>query len=149
MAYRFRFQALLKYRQHLLTLAQTDLATARRHHEAVRALVAKATAEREQTHLLFQEKQCSGIKVAEYHLFKDYLISLEQQLLQLETELQESSKGVDDAKEVLLQRERELKMLEITDAKDRSAFRKAQFKKEQLSLDERAIMSDYRKRTKP
>jgi flagellar protein FliJ len=149
MAYRFRFQSLLKYRQYLLTQAQTDLATAMRHHEAARTLLARTTAERDQNLLLFQEKQCSGIGVAEYHLFQDYFLSLEQQLLKLECELEELARDVEDAKEALLKRERELKMLEITDEKDRSAFRKAQLKKEQVSLDERAVMGDYRKRTKP
>jgi flagellar export protein FliJ len=146
MAYKFRFYALLKYRQYLLTQAQTDLATAMRHHAAARMVLEKATAERDQNLLLFQEKQRSGIKVSEYHLFQDYFISLEQQLLQLKRELQERAGEVEDAKEVLLRRERELKMLEITDAKDQSAFRKVQAKKEQIRLDEKAIISDFRKR---
>ena len=146
MAYKFRFYALLKYRQYLLTQAQTDLATAMRHHEAVRMVLEKATAERDENLLLFQEKQRSGIKASEYHLFQDYFVSLEQQLLQLERELQERAGDVENAKEVLLQRERELKMMEITDAKDQSAFRKEQSKKEQVRLDEKAVISDFRKR---
>lgn len=146
MAYKFRFQALLKYRQHLLTQAQTELATAIKHYEVVRRLHEKTAAERDQTVVSFEEKQRSGIKAAEYHLFQNYFISLEQQLLQLNSEMQELSKGVADAKELLLQRERELKMLEVTDEKDRTAHHKGQAKKEQIQLDERAVMSDFTKR---
>jgi flagellar export protein FliJ len=149
MAYRFRFQALLKFRQYLLTQAQTELATTMKHHEAARKQFERTTVERDQNLVLFQEKKCSGIKAAEYNLFQDYFVSLEQHLLHLEMELRELSKDVEDAKEVLMLREKELKMLEITDTKDRSAFRKAEAKKEQARLDERAVIGDFRKRVKP
>lgn len=147
MAYTFRFQALLKYREFLLTRAETDLATAMKHFAAAQAQLEKAVAEREQTLLNFREKQHAGIKAAEYHLFQDYLASLEQQLLKLRSELQELSREVETAKEILLRRQRELKMLEITEAKDRSAFRKEQAKKEQIKQSERAVIGDYKKRT--
>jgi flagellar protein FliJ len=146
MAYRFRFQALLKYREHLLTQAQTELATAMRRYETARTLVERTTAERGRNLILFQEKQQSGIKAGEYHLFQNYFVSLEQQLLNLESELQELTKDVEDAKKFLMQRERELKMLEITDEKERAAFRKAQAKREQIRLDERSLMGDFTKR---
>jgi len=149
MAYRFRFQALLKYRQYLLTQAQTELAATMRRHEAARKRFERTTVERDQNLVLFQEKKRSGIRAAEYNLFQDYFVSLEQQLLHLEMELQELSRDVEEAKEVLMLRERELKMLETTDAKDRSAFRKAEAKKEQARLDEKAIIGDFRKRVKP
>lgn len=146
MAYTFRFHALLKYRQYLLTQAQTELAAALKLHEAVQTLYRKTIAERDRSTLSFQEKQRSGIDAAEYHLFQNYFVSLEQQLLQLESELKELAKGVEDAKALLVQRERELKMLELTDEKDQAAYRKAQAKKEQVSLDERAGISDFRKK---
>jgi flagellar export protein FliJ len=146
MAYTFRFQALLKYRQYLLTLAQTDLAMALKRYAAARALLEKATTERDGNVACFQKKQQSGIKAHEYHLFQDYFVSLEQQLLNLEMELNEFSTAVEAAKEILFRRERELKMLEIIDAKDQSAFRKAQAKKEQIDQNERSIIGDYRKR---
>jgi flagellar export protein FliJ len=148
MAYRFRFEALMKYRQHLLTQAQTELATAMRRYETARTLLERTSAERDQNLILFQDQQRSGIKAAEYTLFQNYFISLEQQLLQLESELQDLTKDVEDAKRFLMQRETELKMLEITDEKDRAAFRKAQAKKEQLSLDERSVIGDFTKRVK-
>ncbi len=148
MAYTFRFQALLKYRKYLLTLAQTGLATAMRHYEAVQALLQKTAAERDHNVGLFQEKQRSGIKASEYHLFQNYFVSLEQQLLKLESELRDLAEDVENAKELLLKRERDLKMLEVTDEKDRAAFRQAQTKKEQNQLDERAVMSDYTKKVR-
>jgi flagellar protein FliJ len=148
MAYTFRFQALLKYRQYLLTLAQTGLATAMKHHEVVQTLHKKTTAERDRNIIHFQEKQQSGIEASEYHLFQNYFVSLEQQLLKLESELRELAEDVERAKELLLQRERDLKMLEVTDEKDRAAFRQAQTKKEQIRLDERAVMSDYTKKVR-
>jgi flagellar export protein FliJ len=149
MAYRFRFQALLKYRQHLLTQAQTEMATAMRHYEAARNRFERTIAERDENLLLFQEKKRSGIKVAEYNLFQDYFVFLEQQLLLLKTELEELSRDVEEAKEVLMLRERELKMMEITDTKDRSVFRQIEAKKEQARLDERAVIGDFRKRIEP
>jgi len=149
MAYRFRFQALLKYRQYLLTQAQTELAKAVRRYEAAQMLIETTTAERDSGRLLFQERQRTGMRAAEVQLFQDYLLSMEQQLLHLEVELQELSREVEAAKEGLLLRERELKMLEITDTKDRSVFRMEEAKKEQVRMDERAIIADYRKRSNP
>jgi len=146
MAYKFRFYALLKYRQYLLTQAQTNLATAMSDYEAARTVLENTTAERDQNILVFQEKQRSGMKASEYHLFKDYFVSLERQLLELERGLQELAKEVEDAKGLLLKRERELKMMEILDAKDQSVFRKEQSKREQVLLDERAIIGDFRKK---
>lgn len=146
MRYRFRFQALLKYREHLLTQAQTELATAVRRYEIAQALVERTTAERDRNLILFQDRQRTGIKAAEYLLFQDYFVSLEQQLLQMEDELQELARDVEAAKKFLLQRERDLKMLELTDEKDRAAFRKAQAKREQIHLDERSVVDDFRKR---
>jgi flagellar export protein FliJ len=149
MIYRFRFQALLKYRQYLLTQAQTELATTVRRFEAARIRLERTAAERDQNTSIFQEKKCFRIKVPEYNLFQDYFVFLEQQLLLFEAEVQELSRDVQKAKEVLLLRERELKMLEITDTKDRSEFRKREVKKEQTRLDERAIIANFRKRVEP
>jgi len=63
--------------------------------------------------------------------------------------LEELSRDVEEAKEVLLLRERELKMMEITDTKDHSAFRQSEAKKEQARMDERAVIADFRKRIEP
>jgi flagellar export protein FliJ len=120
-----------------------------RQHETARKRLDKATAERDQNRSLFQEKKLSGIKVHEYNLFEGYFVSLEQQLLLLQAEVEELSRDVERAKEVLLMRERELKMLEISDTRDRSEFRKKEAKKEQTRLDERAIIGNLRKRVEP
>jgi flagellar export protein FliJ len=116
-----------------------------RHYDAAQRELERSISERDQNLSLFQEKQASGIKATEYHLFQDYFVTLEQQLLLQRTELEVLSRDVQQAKDELVQRERELKMLEITDTKDRSEFRRAQAKKEQLRLDERAIIGNFRK----
>ncbi len=147
MAYKFRFHALLKYRQYLLTQAQTELAAALKHYQALHTLIEKTTADKEQAVISLEAKRQAGIKAHEYHLFQDYFLAMEQQLLQLNSELEELAKGVTDAKELLRQRERELKMLEVTDDKDRAAYRREQAKREQTGLDERSGVSEFKKRS--
>ena len=147
MAYKFRFHALLKYRQYLLTQAQTELAAALKHYQALHTLIERTTADKEQAVISLEAKRQAGIKASEYHLFQDYFLAMEQQLLQLNKELEELARGVADAKELLRQRERELKMLEVTDDKDRAAYRREQAKREQAGLDERSGVSEFKKRS--
>jgi flagellar export protein FliJ len=149
MAFRFRFDTLLRYREHLRTKAQTDLAIAIKQREALQSRLEDA--QRERRHQLRAlEKQCSaGITSRDYRLNLDYIGSLERQLLLLENELLELSQEVVKAKEILLQRQTEVKMLECLEAKDRSAYRKEQGKRELIKLDEKAMMASSRQQSDP
>jgi len=73
-------------------------------------------------------------KAAEYTLFQNYFILWEQQLLQLESELQDLKQRRRGCKEIpYAARDRAQRCLKITDEKDRAAFRKAQAKQENSS----------------
>jgi flagellar export protein FliJ len=141
MAFRFRFETLLRYREHLRTKAQTDLAITVKQCEALRSRVEKARSERRQQLQTLEERCSTGITSRDYRLNLDYVGSLERQLLLLENELLVRSQELVKAKEILLQRQTEVKMLECLEGKERSAHRKAQGKRELIKLDEKAVMA--------
>jgi flagellar export protein FliJ len=144
MTFRFRFETLLRYREHLRTKAQTDLAITIKQYEAVQGRLEEARSERRQQLQALEEQCFTGINSRDYQLNLDYVGSLERQLLLLENELLELSQEVVRAKEVLLRCQTEVKMLECLEAKDRSAYRKEQGKRELIKLDEKAMMARSR-----
>jgi flagellar export protein FliJ len=144
MAFRFRFRTLLRYREHLRTKAQTDLAFTIKQCEAVQSRLEEAQSERRRQVQNLEEKCSTGIKSRDYLLSFEYIGSLERQLLHLENKIEELSQEVVKAKEILLQRQTEVKMLECLEAKDRSVYRKEQGKRELIMLDEKARIGSSR-----
>jgi flagellar export protein FliJ len=144
MAFRFRFRTLLHYREHLRTKAQTDLAITIQQCEAVQSRLEEARSERRQQIQNLEDKCSTGIKSRDYLLSFEYIGSLERQLLLLENRVEELSQEVVKAKEILLQRQTEVKMLECLEAKDRSVYRKEQGRRELIMLDEKAMMGSSR-----
>jgi flagellar export protein FliJ len=147
MPFRFRFKTLLRYREHLRTKAQTDLAIVTQRCAEAQSRLNETRAERRQQFQMLQEKRSAGISSTDYTLTLDYIGSLERQLLIQEEELQERSLEVVKAKGFLLQRQTEVKMLECLEAKDRVAFRKEQSKQELIKLDEKAVMGSSRNKS--
>jgi flagellar export protein FliJ len=144
MAFQFRFQTLLRYRDHLRTRAQMDLAIAVRNQEAAHNFLEEVRSERLQQHQLLEEQCSAGISCSAYQLGVDYIGSLERQLLALEEEFQELSQAVSKAKETVLQRQTEVKMLECLEAEDRANYRKEQRKRELIQLNEKAVIGNSR-----
>jgi flagellar export protein FliJ len=144
MAFRFRFRTLLRYREHLRTKAQTDQAITIKQCEAVQSRLEEAQSERHQQLQNLEERCSKGIKSRDYLLRFEYIGSLERQLLLLENKIEDLSQEVVKAKEILLQRQTEVKMRECLEAKDRSVYRKEQGKRELIMLDEKAMMGSSR-----
>lgn len=141
MAFKFRFQAILNYRRLLLNKAQNDLAAAMRKREMTKQRMDQLLHERLQCRFTLEQRQRRGIPVQEYIVFQNYLSELERQLDELEIELKKCTEDVEKTKKRLLRRETELKMMELIEAKDHSAYRKEKAKRESLKLDEMIIMS--------
>lgn len=140
MRYRFRFETLCQYRESLLKKAQTELALTlrrideneRRHALGKEQLQAEASQ--------WEERQREGMKVAEFLAYGNRIQTLEQDLLKLEAEHVKLTQELAQAKQRVMERERDLKALELLEERERESFDYDLKKKEQSSIDEFAIL---------
>jgi flagellar export protein FliJ len=146
MAFRFRFQSLLHYREHLRAEAQTDLADAIRRHDRTLQLLEAAKRERRKQQENMEQRQRTGISANDYVTSAEYLALMEQQLVLMEIEVQQFAQEVLAAKERVLQRQTEVRMLECIEINDRARYSKIQNRRERAQLDENAIVRDARAR---
>lgn len=146
MAFRFRFQSLLRYREHLRAEAQTELADAIRRHDRTVQLLEAAKRERRKQQESMEQRQRTGISVNDYVTSAEYLALMERQLLLMEIEVQQFAQEVLAAKERVLQRQTEVRMLECLEVNDRADYRRVQNRRERTQHDENAIVRDARAR---
>ena len=146
MAFRFRFQSLMRYREHLCSTAQTELANAIRRHEHSIQLLEAAREERRKHQETLEDRQRTGISVVDYVTMAEYLTHMEQQLLRMQREVEQFAQGVLTAKELVSRRQTEVKRLECLETNERADYRKIQNRRERAQLDESAIVRDARSR---
>ncbi|HAA03343.1 MAG TPA: flagellar export protein FliJ [Syntrophobacteraceae bacterium] len=144
MAFHFRFQSLLRYRKHLRSEAQTELANAIRRHERAVQLLDAARGERRRLQDSMDQRRRAGISVDEYVTLADYLVLMERQLGMMEREVEQFGQEVLAAKEQVLQRQTDVKVLECLEVSDRVTYRKVQGRRERAQIDENAIVRDAR-----
>jgi flagellar export protein FliJ len=149
MPFQFRLKVLLQHREYLHKRAQMALATAQRRYDNVESQIRKLKEEVRQQTLLWQERQAAGIQVTDYLAFRDYLQSLEQHLLKLNTERERAVKEVEKERKTLIEKEKEVKILESLKEQGREEYHHLELSKEQKHLDEVAIFRDYYKKSSP
>ncbi len=149
MPFRFRFKTLLQHREYLLKQSQVALAVARHHYEEAEANRQRLMDHIEEHALQWEAKQLGGISVADYFLFRDYLKSLEQHLLTMEEDVKKAAREMDEAQKAVIEREKELKIMETLRDKDKDVWRYHQSKAEQRRLDETAAIKDYYSKDTP
>ncbi len=145
MAFVFRFKVLMQHRQYLLKKAQTDLAAAQSRFETIRirrdAIKDQIVKQRQ----FWEERQAKGMHVSDFLSFRDYLKSLEQQLLTTEGELRKAAHEIANSQKIVIEKERDMKAMESLEEKERIDYQYEQTKKEQRQIDEIAIFKDAHK----
>ncbi|MGO9376751.1 MAG: flagellar export protein FliJ [Syntrophobacteraceae bacterium] len=146
MAFKFRLKSLLRHREFTLRQAQAALGAA----EALRMRI-QCTIERlgEDIRLeaeQFEQEQQKGIEVARYLHFKGHLGLLERQLLMTYKELEKASEEVQIRKQAMIECDKEVKVLESIQTRDRELYALIQSRQEQKKLNDIAVFSDYRNR---
>jgi flagellar export protein FliJ len=149
MGYRFRFKTLSQYREFLLKKEQIGLAQALRKLEDNLAERAGMQEQLRKAATSWEKRQCEGMGVPEFLAYGERIHSLEQQLLKLEIERLRIQKEVDAAKHHVLEKERDLKALNILEEQERESYRYDVKKKEQGDIDEFAILGKGRKSDDP
>ena len=143
MPFQFRFRILLQHRQYLVRTAQIALASVQSQHDRVAARKLELQNRIEQHILLWEEKQKNGMPIAEYLSFDDYLRTLEQHLLEVDTELKQAVFEVEKAKQALIEREKSSKILDSLRETEKETYRYLQMKREQKGMDEVATFQEF------
>ena len=143
MSFRFRFKILLEHREFLSKKAQTQAAAAQYRYAEAEERRDRVKAEIRRHCTAWEERQQRGMNVGEHLGFDEYLSSLEQQLLSMETDLVQAARELQAAKDALIEREIQLRVMESLKEKDRELYQYLQIKKEQKVLDETATIADY------
>jgi len=145
MAFQFRFKALLQHRRHLLGKSQTALAAAIRRQQEVQAERERMVEKLEEQHRMWDEKRSRGMSSAEYLSFGIFVSVLERHLLQIDAEIQRAIDDVEDARADLIEREKDLKIIESIEEREREAHRAFISKRDQKRLDESAAVRNFHK----
>jgi flagellar protein FliJ len=147
MPFQFRLKVLMQHREYLHRRAQMALADAQRQFEDVESQISNLQEEVRQQTLLWQERQAAGIQVTHYLVFRDYLQSLEQHLLKLNSEREWAARQVEKARQALIEKEKEVKILESLREQGKEEYHHLELRKEQKKLDEVAIFRDHYKKS--
>ncbi len=146
MPFKFRLKSLLGHREFKLHEAQAALGAAESLCARIRAAIERLGViirlESEQ----FEKEQEKGIEVARYLHFKEHLGLLEHELLLSFHELEKASEEVHRRKQAMIECDKEVKVLESIQARDRELFGLIQSRLEQKKLNDIAVFSDYRNR---
>lgn len=138
MAFRFRFNALLKQRRYEHRQAQVDLAEVQLLYQEAMEEELALMEQLEKAHESWAREQARGMSAADYLVMRDYLYGLEQELLKQKVVVTERSEDVARRKWVLLECEKKVKMLETIEGTDLQDYRYEKAQLEQKELDEMA-----------
>jgi len=136
MPFQFRFAVVLRHRQHLLKQAQVALAAAQVQYDALESRIRAATAEIAGQVQALEAKQSEGMTVSDYLSHKEFLQSLERHLLLLKHDRQNALRLVENRKKDLLEKRKDVRMLELLEEKDREEYRYLLGKKDRKRMDE-------------
>lgn len=140
MAFRFRFQPLLKKRRYELKLAQLDLSRARQSLDEALHAEQSVRGMLQEQHKRWLKEQAEGTTVVEHLMARDYIRHLERELSERTALSAQKAEELQECKALLLECEKKVKALEFLEEKDFEAFRYAAGRREQKRLDEMAIL---------
>jgi flagellar export protein FliJ len=144
MPFRFRFKPLLRHRQFKLREAQSALAIAQSLEMDIEGAMDRLRRRIRIQGEQLEKEQESGIDAARYFLFKNFLHSLERELLLMQNELNKACNEVEFRKQAVVESNKSLKVLEDMESKEKEAYRVEQVRQERKVLDDVAIFKNYR-----
>ncbi len=144
MAFRFRLQRLLKYRQFLLDQAQLGLLAANHRLRELERQRRQLQREIAEYRTRWKEAQQKGMDVASFLSYREYLQTMEARLPVLEKQLREARREVERHRRLVLERERDVKMLEKLQQRHREQYDLEMRRKDQKVLDEIVVLRSNR-----
>lgn len=135
-AYKFRFESVLKSKK--IIVDELAAKTARAHRILLLETRRLDELKQRQTECVHELafRQIGSVDAAEVYRCHRYLELLTEALAEQETRIEEVEKRVDMLRNMLIEAEKDRKILEKLDEKDRASFYEGASKKEQAVLDE-------------
>ncbi len=146
MAFKFRLKPLLRHREFKFREAQTAFAAAEAKRMIVVGRIEDLREKIRSEGLSFEHEQEKGIETPRYLYFRSYLDNLDRELLQLYKELEKTSREAEARQIEMIECNKEVKVLESIETRDRDAYNYQVSRAEQKKLDESAIMKGCRNR---
>lgn len=140
MRFRFRYESLLKYRQHLKEKAEVDLARARQQlRKSMEILEAYEEGLRQSRQALDQNLK-NNLPSHELQNYSDYFISLEERIGLAEMEMINHERTVRQKMQTLLSKTKDFKAIEKLKEKDLAKWNHQQHLDELKKINEIAII---------
>ncbi len=136
MAYKFKLQSVLNYRQILEGQAQQQLAASLQQRLELQQQQVRVEERLEQTDRELRVKQQKGMDIAEMTLFEDQISHCQRQLELLRKQLHRLEKTIDEQRQELLQASMERQVMEKLRDKQKDEYLREEGRKERELLDE-------------
>ncbi len=143
MAFRFRYEQLMKYRKHLLEREQYEHGLILKKVQELERICSEIEHQKSKCEELLREKQSEGIQAHEYLLLVENIQGLEHRLKGVKKQLSETLKELEAQREKLLEAKKNLEMLETLKSYELEDYKKEESKKERRLIDELAITQAY------
>lgn len=140
----FELETVLKHRKRLKDTAINKFEAAKKQLEAVRSKLAETTIERDSLIKTLARMQLQGVDIQDHIRFETRIDFLLEEIKRLQAELNKNQEAVVKARNFLMQKSKEAKVLEKLKEKQNSEWRQFLDKKEASMLDEIAVLHGKR-----
>jgi flagellar export protein FliJ len=141
MAFKFRYDHLLEYREKLLEQEQHKLAQIALEAKKVEKECLRLETERFKWAEIFSVKQSEGMSPEECQLFYQNLEALEHRLLEEQMKLQKIMEKLEDQRQKLIEAKKKVEMLKVLKHQEEEMYKKEEAKLAQKTNDEMVILT--------
>jgi flagellar export protein FliJ len=143
LAFQFRLEKVLNHRQYLLEHARHALLAARNRELVAQRRVEEMKRLIRETSDQWREAQRKGMDVASFLSYKDHVDSLGGLLPSLQKELTKAAEETEKRRQVVLEREKAVNLLEKLKERQRENHNRESARKEQKSMDEMVMIKTF------
>jgi flagellar export protein FliJ len=141
MAFKFRYDHLLEYREKLLEQEQHKLAQIALEAKQVERECLRLETERFKWAEIFSVKQSDGMSPEECRLFSQNLEALEHRLLEEQMKLQKIMEKLEDQRQKLIEAKKKVEMLKVLKYQEEETYKKEEAKLAQKTNDEMVVLT--------
>lgn len=140
MAFKFRYESLLKYRRHLKEIAQLELARSMEHLALAREGLDTLSAEYNSAVGRLNTNLKRGMVAQRLQNHVEYLDRLKRDIAQKAMEVAEWEQAVENKRAALIEKDRDLKIIDKLKSRDFEKWVAEEEAKEQKALNEMAVL---------
>lgn len=141
MAFKFRYDQLLEFREKLLEREQYELAKMTQEAKNIERECARLRMEKFKCAEAFSARQVEGISPDECRLFSENLEALEQRLLKEQARLEKVLEQLEEQRKKLIEMKKKVEMLKVLKENEEKKYRKEESKLSQKITDELTLIT--------